>query len=123
MRGGRLDRKITLQRVQTTQDPAGEPEESWQPLSVGRRALVEPLPGSEQLGGEQLRAQQQYSFTIRWSPEVADLSPLDRIVYPADFATDSPSLASSVYDIWAVNEVGRHRALQIIAVRRSDTNP
>lgn len=123
MRAGTLDRRITLQRRTAVQDPAGEPLETWADIATGWPASLRPLIGTEALGGEQARARQQVDFRVRWSEAISDLSPLDRVVYPADLATDSPSLASSVYDILAVNEISRRRELQIIAARNADVAP
>ena len=62
------------------------------------------------LNDPQLVAKQQSEFQVRWSPDIADLSPLDRITY-----------GGSVYDIAAVHEIGRREGLRVIAVRRTDT--
>jgi head-tail adaptor len=117
---GSLDRRVTLQRVSYTSSPSGEPEESWASLATNRAASVQPVHGDEVLGGEQARARQQVEFHVRWSRDIADLSPLDRVVYPAGAATDSPSQTSSVYDILAVHELGRHDMLRVVAARRPD---
>lgn len=120
MRAGRLDRRITIQRKTQTSSPSGEPEESWSALVTDLPAGLTPIAGSEVQGSEQSKALQQVSFEIRWSPEVDDLSPLDRVVYPSDAATDSPSMVRTVYEIVAVNEIGRQNRLQLIAARRPD---
>jgi head-tail adaptor len=122
MRAGRLDRKITIQRKATTLSDTGEQEESWSSLATNRSASVMPVSGTERFGGEQIESSQQVEFRIRWSENVADLSPLDRVVYPSSDATDSPSLGSSVYDVLAVNEIGRHEVLQIITARHPDVS-
>ena len=120
MRAGTLDRKVTIQRVQRTQSPSGDVQESWQTIASNRWAQIKPISGSEQLGGEQLRAQHQVDIRLRWSSDIADISPLDRIVFPASAATDSPSMSSAFYDILWINELKRHDELQVIAIHRSD---
>jgi len=124
VKGGRLDKRIEIQRKTETQSPSGEVTETWSPLSA-RPAEVHPLLGDERFSSDQLVARAQFSFTIRWSQDVADVSPLDRIVYPASAAADSPTQprGSKVYDIFAVEEVGRNEGLKLLAaVRQDDTN-
>jgi SPP1 family predicted phage head-tail adaptor len=116
MKGGKLDRRITIQRRTVTQDNAGEPIETWTDLSVRRPASVAPLTGSERLVGENIIAKEQVQFRIRWSTVVADLSPLDRIIYPS---SDSPN-ESHIYDIIQASEVGRREEIMIMAVRDAD---
>jgi head-tail adaptor len=122
MRAGRLDRKVTIQRKSVVLSDSGEQQESWATLANNRWASVAPLSGTERFGGEAIESSQQVEFRIRWSQDVADLSPLDRIVYPSSAATDSPSLGSSVYDVLSVNEIGRHEVLQIITARHPDVS-
>src|SRR4030095_3505574 len=116
MRYGRLDRRITIQRRSVAQDNSGEPIESWTNLSARRAASVAPLTGSERLVGENIVAKEQVEFRTRWSTVIADLSPLDRIIYPS---SDSPE-DSYVYDIIQASEVGRREMMLIIAVREAD---
>ena len=121
MRGGQLDKLIDIQRKTETQSPSGEITETWSSLST-RHAQVRPLLGDERFSSDQLVAQAQYSFTIRWATAVADVSPLDRIVYPASAAADSPTQPrrNKIYDIFAVEEVGRNEGLRLLAVVRQD---
>lgn len=122
MRAGRLDRSITIQRKSVTTSDSGEPTETWSTL-VGRRAAgYRPLKAEERFTGEQLVGQEQVEFRIRWSADVAGLSQLDRIVYPAlseDSPEDEPE-TRAIYDVLAVSEIGRREGLAIIAQRRSD---
>lgn len=120
MRAGTLDRKITIQRKTTVLDSSGEPMETWTNLAANRWAAVTPILGFEVFGSEQQKSRQQVNFEVRWSPDLVDLSPLDRIVYPAASATESPSQANNIYDIIIVNELKRHQNLQIITARQPD---
>jgi head-tail adaptor len=122
MRTGLLDTKITIQRKTVTQTEAGDEVESWATLAADRWASLEPLRGSERFAGEQIQSSEQVEFRIRWSLDVATLSPLDRIVVPVTAAIDSPSLQSTVYDILAVGEIQRRREFRIIAARRPDVS-
>jgi len=121
VRGGTLDRTIAIQRVTITQSPSGEERETWSTLST-RPARYEWLDGTERFGGDQFVAKGQVAFTVRWSTAIADVSPLDRIVYPASALANSPTepLNNKLYDIIAVQEVGRNEALRIIAAARQD---
>jgi hypothetical protein len=67
------------------------------------------VSGDERFSQPQLVAKQQTEFGVRWSSDIADLSPLDRISY-----------GGSVWDILSVAELGRREGLKIIAVRRAD---
>jgi hypothetical protein len=78
----------------------------------------------ERYAAPEVVAQQQIEFRIRYSSSLADLSPLDRLIYPA-LSADSPEpepAENTIFDILAVNEIGRREALQIIAQRRPDAS-
>jgi head-tail adaptor len=122
MRHGRIDRRVALQRKTKTVDISGQVTETWATLSV-RWASVAPVSGDERFAVPQIGARQQTEFQVRWSAAIADLSPLDRTVYPVPPATSPPTPVpgTSVFDISAVHEVGRREALRIIAERHTDT--
>lgn len=125
MRAGRLDRLITIQRVTKTLSDSGEPQETWTTLIARRAAGYRPLKGDERFTGQQVIGTEQVEFRIRYSADVADLSQLDRIVYPA-LSEESPADDSdtrSIFDVLAVNEIGRREGLLIITQRRSDVVP
>ena len=71
----------------------------------------------------QLEAREQVEFRLRWSDDLADLQPTDRIIEPADDATASPPSTRSIYDIFAVLEIGRHEVLRVLASRQTVTMP
>ena len=75
------------------------------------------MQGDERYNGEQWVAREQVSFTVRWDQTIKDLRPQDRVIFPADDASSSPIDERSIYDIFAVLELGRRMALQILAVR------
>jgi SPP1 family predicted phage head-tail adaptor len=119
MQYGRLDRQITIQRKIETQSESGQPIETWSALLSRRAASKQPVRGEERFTAPQIAALEQVEFRIRWSANVADLSPLDRIVYPAINEGD-PVLTRSIYEILAVSEIGRQDGLSIITFRRAD---
>lgn len=125
MRAGRLDRLITIQRKTVTTSDSGAAVETWSTLIERRAAGYRPLRGDERFTGEQLVGTEQVEFRIRYSSNVADLSQRDRIVYPA-LADESPEdepETKNIYDILAVNEIGRREGLQIVTQRRADATP
>ncbi len=123
MRAGRLDRKITIQRKTVTLEYSGQATETWADLVANRWAAVMPLGGDERFAIPEISAKQQVEFRVRWSSNVAGLTPQDRIVYPApaDTSPPTPILDTSIYDVAAVHEIGRREGLRIIAIRRTDT--
>ena len=119
MRAGKLDRLITLQRKDSVASSSGQPIDTWEDLVSRRWASVAPVRGDERFTAPQYAAKEQTEFRIRWSENVADLSPLDRIVYPASNGDPVPD-PRHVYDILAVHEIGRFEGLKIITFRRAD---
>jgi hypothetical protein len=84
---------------------------------------VTPVRGDERFTAEQFVAKQQVEFRIRYSSTVADVNPLDRIIYPPDEGSpsDSPMAAESqIFDIIEVSQIGRREGLKIIAARRAE---
>jgi len=121
MRAGPLYRLITIQRKSVTYSDSGHPREAWAALVERWPASVAPVRGDERFSGEQYVAKEQTEFRIRWAQIVSDLSPLDRIVYPAPAAGDTAEPATrSIYDVMSVQEIGRNEGLQILAARQVD---
>jgi head-tail adaptor len=122
MRAGRLDRKISIQRKTVTLSASGAPEETWSSLAT-RWAYAQPASADERYSQPQLAAKQVTEFGVRWSQDIADLSPLDRIQYPivTDTSPETPIPAGSIYDVLEVHEIGRREGFKVIAVRRADT--
>jgi head-tail adaptor len=116
MRG--LDRKITVERRAASRDAYGQETETWTEVVARRSASIRPVTGEERFTSEQFISRQQVEFRVRWSQNLADLSPLDRIIYPPPGG--SPPEAFELYDIIAVHEIGRREGLRIIAARRSE---
>jgi SPP1 family predicted phage head-tail adaptor len=123
MGAGRLDRKIDIERKTVTQAPSGQEVETWSKIATARAAAVRPLSGEERFTSAQFVAKQQVEFRVRYSAALAQLNPLDRIIYPPDAGSpsDSPTAAEpQIFDIVEVNEVVRLRMLSIKAVRRAE---
>jgi head-tail adaptor len=120
MRAGRLDRRVAIQRKTVVLHDDGSAVETWSTIAT-RWASVNPVSAAERFSVPQIGATQETEFQVRYSEDIADLSPLDRLVYP--IPTGSPEVIpdTSVFDIAAVHEIGRRDGLRIIAIRRNDT--
>lgn len=119
MRAGRLDKFITIQRKTETQSMSGEPTEAWTTIIQRRSAGVwVPAQGSEAFTAPQLVARERVEWLIRVSDDVDDLSPLDRVVYPA-IEADEVSDDRTIYDIVSVHE-DRKDGLRLVTARRPD---
>jgi len=123
MRAGRLDRLITIQRKTITASDSGEPVESWTAVGdIRRAASMLPVRGEERFGEPQLVGKEQIEFRVRYSVELAALTPQDRIVHPAlsEASPEDVPDTRRIHDILAVHEIGRREGLQIITARRAD---
>ena len=123
MQAGRLDRFVTIQRKGVSLSDSGEQQETWTTIANGKPASRAPVSGDERFSDPQLTAHEQFEFRIRYEAALADLTPKDRIIYPAlsdASPEDAPDL-SRVHDVIAVSEIGRREGLKIITVRRADT--
>lgn len=130
MRYGPLDRRISILRKSLSQTDSGAVLEAWRPLgSLARYASFAPVKGEERFGADQFAASEQVEFRVRFSRDLADLSPLDRIIEPGLKLTELDSgvmlpddeiADRRQYDIMAVHEIGRREGLRILAARRVD---
>lgn len=122
MRAGRLDRLIDIQRKTTTLSDSGEPVETWTNLVTRRAASMSPVKGDERFAVPELVANEQIEFRVRYSSSLLNLTPQDRVIYPAlseDSPEDEPT-TRQIHEILAVHEIGRREGLQIITQRRPD---
>jgi SPP1 family predicted phage head-tail adaptor len=120
MRHGRLKHYITLQRKEVSTSPSGQRSETWSVLKR-MHASVEPVGGDERFSQPQYVAREQVEFLVRYQARAADLSPNDRVVFPAVRDPAAPIPNGIIYDIVAVHVVGRRREIRILAARRADT--
>jgi SPP1 family predicted phage head-tail adaptor len=105
-----LDRRITLLRLTNIlAPPFNEPVASWVTVTeVG--AKVVDASARESYRAQEVGAEITARFTIRWSPAVADINPLDRV-----------KLDAREYNITAVRNVGRAKWREIDAVARAES--
>jgi head-tail adaptor len=116
MQAGRLDRRIDIERKTVAQDDFGEEAETWTKIAERRAASAVPVGGDEKFSASQFMGQRVLEFRIRWASALADLNPMDRIIFPA---SDDPA-DREIFDVKDVREIGRREGLQIFAVARSE---
>lgn len=126
MRAGSLDRRITIQRKTSTQSASGAPGEAWANVVLRRPASMWPYKGDdEKFSDPAIVAYERIEFRVRYSADVAALSPLDRIIHPAltsEQAADPDFTIHerTIFDVMGVLEINRREGLRIITRRRAD---
>lgn len=108
MQAGKLDRRIRLERATESRDAFNNAIKDWSTLATVW-ASKQDVRDSERLAAQEVGAEITTRFQIRWSSEVADISPLDRLVYEG-----------KTYDIAAVKEIGRREGLEVTAAARAE---
>lgn len=107
---GRLDRRVTLQRMDKQRAP-GSGETTLVPVDVVTVwAEKRPLQGREAFEAGQLAAKVDTVWTVRWWRN--DLTPEWRLKDPAD--------AGRFYQIRAVLELGRREGLELHTESRAE---
>lgn len=84
-----------------------------------------PVKGDERFASPEETAYEQIEFRVRYSADVAALTPLDQIIHPAlttEQAADAGYVVPtrSIHDVLACMEIGRREGLKIITQRRAD---
>lgn len=125
MSAGKLDRKVTIQRKSVTQLPSGEPVETWANLSLRRSASMWPFKAAEGFTAPERTAYEQIEFRVRYSSDVAALTPQDRVIHPALTEAQAADVdyvipERSIHDVLGVLEINRREGLRIITNRRAD---
>jgi SPP1 family predicted phage head-tail adaptor len=108
MRAGDLDQRITLRRATFTTNGFNEPAATWSDL-VTVWAARRDASASEVYRAQEVGAQITARFTIRWSSQISDVSPTDRVAFDG-----------REYNITAVRDVGRRKWREIDAVARAE---
>jgi SPP1 family predicted phage head-tail adaptor len=106
MRAGKLDRRITIQRLTDTgRDAVNAPIVTWEPIATvwGQKR---PMRGDERFSAHQVAGSAVTTFVIRYRP---DVTVNDRIM-----------CEGLTYDIRDIRELGRREALEIDAVARTE---
>lgn len=101
----KMDRRITIQALTTTQDGAGQPIESWADLATVW-AWKRPFRGGERFLARQVVGQAVTTFVIRY---LAGVTIKHRIVD-----------GSEHWNIADIRELGRQEGLEIDTTARSE---
>jgi SPP1 family predicted phage head-tail adaptor len=109
MDAGRLDRRISIERVSTAVNAYNEPTGAREEIA-NVAANVQPVSDGERMRAGETLAERKSRFTIRYSSDVADVDARDFIVYEG-----------RLYDINGVKEIGRRKYLEITATARAET--
>lgn len=110
MDGGKLDRRIRIHRSGIVRDAHGDDVDGFSPGPVVW-ASVRPGGGRERLSTAQTAAEAPSVFRFRWQAVLADLSPSDRIEYPAG--------SGRMFDIASVVEIGRRDGLEVAGTTKA----
>lgn len=105
MIGGRLNRRIVIQRKTETLDSFGQPIETWTTLHT-LWADPRPVTGSERFTAQQVAGNAVMTFAIGW---ISDIHVEDRISYDG-----------KLWDIHDIREIGRREGLEIDCTARSE---
>jgi len=100
---GALDRRVGLEKPVTTANEYGERVATWTKYKTVWAAIERKPYAREAVSGEQNISFQSVTFIIRYSSEVAILSPSHRIIYNGDY-----------YNVLGVQEVGRNEQLRVV---------
>jgi head-tail adaptor len=103
------DRVISLERYGTVEDQYGDQVAGWTPLKENVPARRRLAPGTERLASAELSATAPSIFYIPWAPEYSDLTPADRVTHEG-----------RSYNLTSVQELGRHREIEIAGTAESD---
>lgn len=114
---GDFDRVIILQRRQVTRNELREPIDNWQDLVTCWAAKVE-TRGQEETRADEVAANLQASFVIRFLFCSPILNPRDRLLYNPD--PSMPAQDGLVFNIRGVTEIGRRAGQRIDCWARAD---
>lgn len=102
MRAGSLDREITIERVTTTLDDAGTPQETWATLASLRADLLDDV-ADERQSEQGASSRRLVTFQTRF---FAGVTVADRITFEGQ-----------PLNLLQVKEIGRRRGLELKAER------
>ena len=108
MTAGKFNRRIALQRSTVVRNVRNEPITTFANIATVWAERMDVSSG-ESYRAQEVGSQLTSRFRIRYSTQVADLNPNDRLVY-----------LNQVYNITGVREVKMNRILEIDAVVRND---
>lgn len=109
MQAGQLDRRISILRATVAADGFNEQVETWGEIATVWAHAAPVMDAEKQRAGETL-ASKSYRFTIRYSSDVSDVDPRDRVTFDG-----------RTYDLQGIKEVGRREFLELTAVARAES--
>ena len=110
MRFGQMDRRIVIERATLTTNTYGERAESWGTYAtVWAEISYKFGSGTESIQSDQILTKQPVSFIIRYSATTAGVIPTDRVSYGGD-----------LYQIEAIQEIGRAEGLRVVTTLRGE---
>ena len=105
-----MDRRIGIQRATLTANAYGERAETWATLAtVWAEIQYKEGSGREAVQSDQLYSSQPVHFIIRYSSDVSDIRPSDRVSYNGD-----------TYQIEGIQEIGRREGFRIVTTLRGE---
>ena len=110
MRFGTMDRRITIQRATLSANAYGERAETWDTLAaIWAEVQYKEGSGREAVQSDQIYSSQPVHFIIRYSSDVSDIRPSDRVRYDG-----------LTYQIEGIQEIGRQEGLRIVTTLRGE---
>jgi SPP1 family predicted phage head-tail adaptor len=109
MESGKLDRRITIERANTTKNSDNEPVTAWAELAK-RWASKKDVSDGEKIRAAEVGATVTTRFQVRWDSVTKTITGADRIVYDGQ-----------VYEIEGTKELERREGVEITASRQNDT--
>lgn len=106
---GDLDVRITIRRATTAANAFNELIETWADLVTVWAKRVD-ASAAESYRAQEVGAEITTRFTIRWSSDVDDVNPKDRVLF-----------SGREYNIAAVRNIGRNEWREIDAVARAES--
>jgi len=103
-----MDRRVLLERFTTGTDEFGGETKTWGTLAAVWAERKAAADGERWKAGEVV-AMITHRFRVRWSSELSDLGPKDRL-------TDG----AKVHDIHGVKEIGRQKIIEITTSMRAE---
>ena len=105
-----MDRRIVIERATLTTNTYGERAESWGTLAtVWAEISYKYGSGTESIQSDQILTKQPVSFIIRYSATTNGVNPTDRVSYGGD-----------LYQIEAIQEIGRAEGLRVVTTLRGE---
>jgi SPP1 family predicted phage head-tail adaptor len=105
---GKMDRRLTIQRAQSVLDDFGGQTVTWVTMGVVWAAKKD-VSDAERFRAGEIAATITTRFQIRWTPELADLNPRDRVV-----------CEERIYEVYGVKEIGRREGFELSCAARAE---